>query len=354
MSVLVLAIVCCFGIACGRWLRPRADRAQSGRVESDGTIAALLGQVGARIASLETERARSTGMLVGQLRELRASDELLRRHAQGLERALREPLGRGQWGELQLRRVVELAGLTEHCRDFATQTVAYDEAGARLRPDMVVALPNGHSVVIDAKAPLAAYLDATAADDDDQAQPHLLRHAQAVRAHVRELSARRYDAWIDGSVPDLVVLFLPAEHLFAAAVRLDAELIEWSYRRGVMLASPSTLLTLLHAVAHGWREERLSRDAAGMAAAAREVHGRLATMAEHLALVGRRLDGAVEAYNQAVGSLERRVLPSARRIHDLDPGAGYAIDAPDVVERRARPLTAPELRETDAEPAGAA
>ena len=325
---------------------PVRDAAEPTTATERASIAALLRQVERRIASLETERARSSGELVGQLRALRAGSEQLRAETASLTRALRQPNGRGQWGELQLRRVVELAGLAEHCRDFSTQHATLGEDERRLRPDMVVNLPNGRRVVIDCKTPLDAYLDAAACEDDEAAGAHLARHAEQVRTHVRLLASKQYARHVDGALPDLVVLFLPAEHLFAAAVQQRADLVEDAFARGVMLASPTTLLTLLHSVAQGWREQRLAEGAEEIARLGRELHERIATMASHFAGVGSRLDAAVEAYNRTVGTLERRVLPTARRFERLDAaGANTRIPELDASEARTRPLLAPELAE---------
>lgn len=320
------------------------DEAAATRASERASIATLLQQVERRIASLETERARTSGELVGQLRALRHGSEQLRAETSSLARALRQPHGRGQWGELQLRRVVEMAGLAEHCRDFSTQLATLDADARRLRPDMVVNLPNGRRVVIDAKAPLDAWLDAASAEDDDAAAPHLARHAEQVRTHVRLLASKQYARHVDDALPDLVVLFLPAEHLFAVAVQQRPDLVEEAFARGVIVASPTTLLTLLHAVAQGWREQRVAEGAAEIARLGRELHERIATMATHFAGVGARLDAAVDAYNRTVGTLERRVLPAARRFERLDASvANTRIPELDPSEARTRPLVAPEL-----------
>lgn len=354
MSVTAATVLAVASFVLATWLAtrrgPGRDRAAA-PVSADAATAAerasigtLLRQVERRIASLETERARASGELVGQLRALRMGSEQLRAETSTLTRALRQPHGRGQWGELQLRRVVEMAGLAEHCRDFSTQLSTRDGEDRRLRPDMVVNLPNGRRVVIDAKAPLDAWLDAAGAEDDDAAQPHLTRHAEQVRTHVRLLASKQYARHVDGALPDLVVLFLPAEHLFAAAVQQRPDLIEEAFGRGVMVASPTTLLTLLHAVGQGWREQRVAEGAAEIARLGRELHERIATMATHFAAVGSRLDGAVEAYNRTVGTLERRVLPAARRFEQLDAAdASTRIPDLDLSEARARALAAPEL-----------
>lgn len=351
MSVTATIVLAVVSFVLATWLasrrRPAAPEARGGApttATERASIAGLLRQVERRIASLETERARSNGELVGQLRALHQGSEQLRAETGNLTRALRQPNGRGQWGELQLRRVVEIAGLSEHCRDFTTQVAALGEDDRRLRPDMVVNLPNGRRVVIDAKTPLDAYLDAAATEDDELAAPHLARHAEQVRTHVRLLASKQYSRHVDGALPDLVVLFLPAEHLFAAALQQRADLVEDAFRRGVMIASPTTLLTLLHAVGQGWREQRLAEGADEIARLGRELHERIATMASHFAGVGTRLDAAVDAYNRTIGTLERRVLPTARRFERLDAaGANTRIPELDPSEARTRPLLAPEL-----------
>ena len=356
MSVTAAIVLAVVSFVLATWLTSRRRPAEphSGGGEPTtaterASIAGLLRQVERRIASLETERARSNGELVGQLRALHHGGERLRAETTNLTRALRQPNGRGQWGELQLRRVVEIAGLAEHCRDFTTQLATLGEDERRLRPDMVVNLPNGRRVVIDAKTPLDAYLDAAACEDDELAAPHLDRHAEQVRTHVRLLASKQYSRHVDGALPDLVVLFLPAEHLFAAALQQRPDLVEDAFRRGVMLASPTTLLTLLHSVAQGWREQRLAEGADEIARLGRELHERIATMASHFEGVGSRLDAAVDAYNRTIGTLERRVLPTARRFERLDAaGANTRIGELDPIEARTRPLLAPEFTDKEA------
>lgn len=303
-----------------------------------------LQEVDKRIAEFDVERAKSATALMTQIETLRRSGEELRSGATALTKALRQPQGRGQWGEMQLRRVVEMAGMAEHCRDFSVQAHALTDEDRSLRPDMVVNLPNGRCVVIDAKTPLDAYLDAAEALDDEAAEPHLLRHAEQVRTQVTQLARKDYTAHCNGSLPDMVVLFLPAEHLFAAAVRLRPGLVEEAWRKGVIIASPTTLLTLLHAVAQGWKEERLARNAEQIASLGRELHERVAKLAEHFALVGRRLDSATDAYNKAVGTLETRVLVTTRKFEQLD-AAGPQVEVVELAgaQRAARPIAAPEL-----------
>lgn len=307
-------------------------------------VTAKLAEVDQRIAQFDRERASSAAMLATKINELRATGEQLRSGTTALTRALRQPQGRGQWGELQLKRVVELAGMAEHCRDFTVQTHAVTDEERRLRPDMVVNLPNGRCVVIDSKTPLDAFLDAMEAADDEAAEPHLARHAEQVRTHVAQLARKDYSQHLDGALADMVVLFLPAEHLFAAAVRLRPGLIEEAFEKGVVIASPTTLLTLLHAVAQGWKEERLARNAEEIAGLGRELHERVAKLADHFAKVGRGLDTATRAYNEAVGSLETRVLPTARRFAALD-AAKASVDVPELsgTTHVLRQFSAPEL-----------
>ncbi|MCW2924538.1 MAG: hypothetical protein JWM98_1942 [Thermoleophilia bacterium] len=355
VAFLVAMVAFVLGLALSPRRRAGAAPGAAAAAELTRPVQVALAQVEARIASLDRERARSAGELAGQLRELRATGEGLRGETAGLSRALRQPLGRGQWGELQLRRVVELAGLAEHCRDFTLQASTDDGEGGRLRPDMVVNLPNGRCVVVDAKTPLDAFMDAAAEEDDEVARRHLVRHADQVAAHVRSLAGKGYARHVDGALPDLVVLFLPAEHLFAAAVRERPTLVEDAFARGVVIASPTTLLTLLHAVAQGWKEARVAEGAADIARLGRELHDRVSRLAEHVAGVGRHLDRATEAYNAAVGSLESRVLVQTRRFRDLGavPEAAH-IPTPEPITTRARTLTAPELVERIAHEGGAA
>jgi DNA recombination protein RmuC len=307
-------------------------------------VTAKLHEVDQRIAMFDQERTRSTSQLVGTLNELRTNGEQLRLGTIALTRALRQPQGRGQWGELQLRRVVEMAGLAEHARDFTVQHAARTGDERLVRPDMVVNLPNARCVVIDSKVPLDAFLSAMEAEDDDAAAPHLMRHAEQVRTHVQQLAKRDYSTHLDGALADMVVLFLPAEHLFAAAVQQRPTLVEEAFAAGVVIASPTTLLTLLHVIALGWKEQRLERNAEEIAALGRELHERVATLAEHVGRVGRGLDNATRAYNDAVGSLESRVLVTTRRFEQLD-ATRMDREVPEVapLAGATRRFTAPEL-----------
>jgi DNA recombination protein RmuC len=250
----------------------------------------------------------------------------LQKETRSLSTALRRPQVRGRWGELHLRRAVELAGLVDRC-DFAEQ-VRLDD-GAR-RPDLVVRLVGGRSVVVDAKVPLDAYLDATSTDDEAEHRHHLLRHAAQLRSHVDTLGSKQYWRSLPES-PDFVVLFVPAESFLAAALEADSTLIEYAAARQVVLATPTTLIALLRTVAHGWQHEVLADQAREVHQLGRELHDRLSTMTGHLTHLGRSLNASVGHFNQAVGSLESRVLVSARRFGDLP--------APGQVESATRAVT---------------
>lgn len=283
-------------------------------------IGTTLKEVDQRLQQLSKERAKTEVAFDERMRALTEASTALGKNATDLTEALRRPAGRGQWGELQLRRVVETAGLSEQCRDFTTQATTLTDDERRLRPDMVVQLPNRRCVIIDSKVPIDAYLTGCEEDDDAIALGHFKRHGEQVRTHVRQLAGKQYDRHVDGALADLVILFLPAEHLFAAALEHHPGLIEEAYGMGVVLASPTSLLTMLHAVAQGWREERIAQNAEEIAALGRQLHERIATLADHFAAVGKRLDSTTKAYNQAVGTLEGRVLVTARKFQALDAG----------------------------------
>jgi DNA recombination protein RmuC len=267
-----------------------------------------------RLAELERARVGAYTELREQVRALSDGQALLRREAANLSRALRAPAVRGRWGEMQLRRVVEMAGMQERC-DFVEQLSVEGEAG-RLRPDMVVKLPGGKQVVVDAKAPLAAYLDAADAPTDELRRSLLKDHARAVRDHMAALSRKAY--WEDlAPAPEFVVMFLPGESFFSAALEQDPDLIETGIAQNVILATPTTLVALLRAVAYGWRQERVAENAQAVSELGRELHERLCSLGGHVSTLGHELQGAVDAFNRAVGALESRVLVSARRFRDL-------------------------------------
>ncbi len=292
-----------------------------------------LSRVDAKLGQVEAARIGQHASLERHLELSARAQRELREETRSLSQALRAPGARGRWGELQLRRVVELAGMLEHC-DFQEQTTITTGEG-RARPDLVVRLPGGRAIAIDAKAPLDAFLAASEAVDDEQRDAHLDRHARHVRRHLDQLGARAYGSALEASL-DFVVLFLPGEPFFAEALSRDPGLVERGVERKVFLAGPTTLIALLRAVAHGWQQESLAENAATVARLGRELFDRIVTLGDHFAALGRRLDGAVDAYNSAMGSLETRVHVSARRMAELgvtDPGT---LPSPNPVERRAR------------------
>jgi DNA recombination protein RmuC len=300
-----------------------------------------LEKVDGQVRLLEQSRQHAYGALKQELLTLREGQDRLRTETGNLVTALRAPHVRGRWGEMQLRRVVELAGMLEHC-DFEEQATARDGDGALLRPDLVVRMPGGKHVVVDAKAPLAAYLDAIEAADDDVRRLKLVDHARQVRDHVGKLGAKAY--WQQfAPAPEFVVMFLPDESFFRAALEHDPSLIETGAQAGVVFASPTTLIGLLRAIAFGWQQETVAESARAVHDLGRELYGRLGVMARHFAKVGKSLDSAVGAYNETVGSLERRVLVQARRFEAH--GMSGEIAELEALERRTQPLQAPELVE---------
>jgi DNA recombination protein RmuC len=272
-----------------------------------------LGRVDSQLLKLDQERRESRGRLEAQLKTLAETGERLRTETGALVTALRKPNARGQWGQMQLRNVVELAGMVRYC-DFLEQTPVAGEEST-LRPDLVVSLPGGKHVVVDAKAPLQGVLDAYQARDEEERQRHLRDHARLLRRHVKALADKAYWAGLD-SAPDIVVMFLPGEHLYGAALEADPSLIEDAMARRVLIATPTTLLAMLRAIAYGWQQERVAESAQAISDLGRELHGRLAKLSSLLGTVGSRLNSTVKAYNEAIGSYEARVLPAARRFED--------------------------------------
>jgi DNA recombination protein RmuC len=300
-----------------------------------------LGRVDAQLLRLDQERRESRGRLEAQIKSLAETGERLRSETGALVTALRKPNARGQWGQMQLRNVVELAGMVRYC-DFCEQSpVAGDESA--LRPDLVVSLPGGKHVVVDAKAPLQGVLDAYQARDEEERQRHLHDHARLLRRHVKALADKAYWAGLD-SAPDIVVMFLPGEHLYGAALEADPALIEDAMARRVLIATPTTLLAMLRAVAYGWQQERVAESAQAISDLGRELHGRLAKLSTLLGTLGARLNSTVRAYNEAVGSYEARVMPAARRFEDHGSvAAGRELPELEPVTLNARTIRAPQL-----------
>jgi DNA recombination protein RmuC len=293
------------------------------RGEADLQTKTLLEQMGQTIGNLNSETA-------------------------GLKKALRQPQTRGQWGELQLRRCIEIAGMTEHV-DFELQTTLQTEDG-RLRPDARFLLPEGRSFVADSKVPLDAFLDAQESEVETERRTHLERHARQAREHVRSLSSKDYQGQFNpGETPDLVICFIPNEPALHAAFAADPELFDYALERNVLLVSPTSLIGLLRTMELGWRQERMVAEAAEIASAAGTLHARFSKFLSDFDTVGNRLSSATKAYNSAVGSMEGRLLPQLRKVEGLGVAPGKEIEAPEPIEATVREITAPELRPADEE-----
>ena len=299
-----------------------------------------LTRVDAKLQEVERGRAATQAQLGEQLRSLAEAQHSLQSETGRLARALRSPNVRGQWGELQLRRVLEHAGLIEG-NHYELKESTHTEDG-RLTPDVIVKLPGGKNVVLDAKVPLAAYLEAIEAEDDARREARLREHARQVKEHVARLASKSYWAHFQPA-PDIVVMFVPGESLLSAALREDPGLLEFSMARGVMLASPLTLIALLRAIAYGWQQETIAQNAQEISDLGRQLYERIAKLAEHFENIGRSLAKSVQAYNGAVGTLESRVLVTARRLKDRGVTTSAAFPEPQTVDQTPRPLGAPEL-----------
>jgi DNA recombination protein RmuC len=316
-------------------------------VSGQAVVKDTLDRLHAHLRDLEQNRAAWQSQLRQQVDHVRETGEALRRETGALSTALRRPQVRGRWGELHLQRAVELAGLVEHC-DFSTQVSAHD-TDRMLRPDVVVHLAGGKQVVVDAKVPLDAFLDATSSDDEEVRRAQLLRHARQLRQHVDTLAGKAYWRGLDAT-PEFVVLFVPAESFLSHALEVDPQLLEQAAAQRVILATPTTLIALLRTVAHAWTQEALAANAREVHALGRELYERLGTVSGHLDKLGRSLTSSVRAYNQAIGSLETRVLVSARRLHELRVSDEELTPAAPV-EEAVRPPAAAELLVTDDVPA---
>ncbi|MGH3785888.1 MAG: DNA recombination protein RmuC [Pseudonocardiaceae bacterium] len=308
-----------------------------------GPIAQTLHRLDGQLRTVEKEREAAYAGLREQVGAMHRSSEQLQSETRQLVTALRAPQVRGRWGELQLERVVELAGMVEHC-DFSRQVTATDAGGdddALVRPDLVVHLAGGKHIVLDAKVPFGAYLEAVDATDPDRRADRLAAHARQLRAHVDALAHKSYWQRFDAS-PEFVVLFVPGDPFLEAALQSDPALLEHAFGRNVVISTPTTLIALLRTVAYTWRQEALARNAARVHELGRELHSRLATMGGHVAKLGKAIGGAVDAYNRTVTSLESRVLVTARRFGELGVVTDQ-LDAPDQVERSPRTVQAVEL-----------
>jgi DNA recombination protein RmuC len=291
---------------------------------------------------LEMEKARQSayGTLEEQLRSLALTNQLLQEKASTLAIALRGgSQARGRWGEMTLRNVADLSGMSEHC-DFTEQESFASESG-RLRPDMIVTLPGNRRIAVDAKVPLQAFLDASAASREEERKDALAKHAQSVRTYMNQLAARSYWEQLEPA-PEFVVLFLPGESFFSAALELDRTLIEDGMQKRVVLATPTTLIALLRAVAYGWRQERVAENARLVSELGKELHDRLRPFLSHFQSIESALTKAVDSYNKAVGSLEGRVLPAARRLKELGAATGDELPVIEPVDETPRTLAAAE------------
>jgi len=298
-----------------------------------------LGKVETQLQTVEKDRASAYSALKTQVEQMQSTSEQLRMETATLVNALRAPQVRGRWGEMQLRRVVEAAGMVEHC-DFVEQETTTTEDGV-LRPDMVVKIAGGKQVVVDAKVPFAGYLEAMEARDDATRVARLKAHARHLRDHVDRLTAKSYWERFEAS-PEFVVLFVPADAFLQAALEQEPALLEYAFERNVVVATPSNLIALLRTVGYAWRQEALAANAQKVYALGRELHGRLATMGGHLSKLGNQLESAVKSYNQTVTSMESRVLVTARRFSELKV-TDDELTGPEQVSLAPRQVQAPEL-----------
>jgi DNA recombination protein RmuC len=309
-----------------------------------GPVKASLEKVDEKIGALEKSREHAYGEIRQQFAQMAAVQEQLRGETGNLVKALRQPHVRGRWGEIQLRRVVEMAGMMPHC-DFVEQPSAEGEDG-RLRPDLIVKLPGNRQIVVDSKAPITAYMEAHEATNDDMRKGKILQHAQLMRRHLESLAKKSYWEQFQPT-PEVVVMFIPGEAFYSAALEADPDLLDSGFGQNVIIASPASLMALLKAASYGWRQESIAENYRAISELGRELHTRLSTMAEHLTKVGRGLGMALDNYNAAVGSFETRVMVQARKFKEL----GATSQEAEIIELRAveggvRRIQAPEKNES--------
>lgn len=309
-------------------------------------VAEQLSKLDRRVEELQAERGRALATMQEMISTTTAELGRLRGETGALVSALKRPQVRGSWGEIQLKNVARIAGMTDHV-DFHTQVTVADGDGGRLRPDMTVHLPTGRDIVVDSKVPLDAYLTAIEASDDAARDAALDRHAGQLRTHLDALATKSYHAKLERSA-EFVVCFIPNEACYVAALDRDPSLLEHGAAKGVLIATPTTLLALLHATHYGWRQAEVEQSALEIAAAGRELHKRFGTFLESFAKIGRQLGSATDAYNAAVGSAEGRVLPQLRRMEGLGAGSEKALVEPRAIDGAPRVLVVPELADTAA------